>query len=126
MYNTLNTKVNNLEKKITDESTLIQTSQCNKDDQDLENKTEDFENEMPDTSGLLTTTVLNTEIGKVENKLPDTSCWRLLLFLIQKLVKLRITLLMLVIYSKNIDYNVKISDIEEKYLTSSNYNKFTN
>ena len=74
VYNTLNTKVNNLEKKITDESTLIQTSQCNKDDQDLENKTEDFENEMPDTSDLLTTTVLNTEIGKVENKLPDTSC----------------------------------------------------
>ena len=32
-FNTLNTKVNNLEKKIPDDSTLIQTNQYNKDKQ---------------------------------------------------------------------------------------------
>ena len=38
VYNTLNTKVNNLEKKIPDSSTFIQTNQYNIDKQNLEKK----------------------------------------------------------------------------------------
>ena len=38
----------------------------------------------------MTSTVLNTEIDEVENKIPDTSSLVKQLFLIQKLVKLRI------------------------------------
>ena len=54
-----------------------------------------------DTSGVVTTTVFNTKIGEVENKIPHAS----------SLVK-------------KIDYNTKISDIEAKYFTTSDYNKF--
>ena len=43
----------------------------------------------------------------------------------QKLVKLRITILMLVIYLKKTDYEVKISDIEGKNFAIADYNKFT-
>ena len=52
-----------------------------------------------DASGLVTTTILITKIGEVENKIPDTS----------GLVK-------------KTDY-AKISDIENKYLITSDYNK---
>ena len=52
--------------------------------------------------GLVTTTTLNTKIGEVENKMPDAIgfVWKT-------------------------DFNAKISDIEAKYFTTSNYNKFT-
>ena len=39
-FNTLKAKVNNLEKKIPDATTLIHTNQCNTDKQNLEKKTE--------------------------------------------------------------------------------------
>ena len=55
-----------------------------------------------DVSGLVTTAVPNTKTGETENKIPDTS----------GLVK-------------KMDYNAKISDIEAKYFTTSDYNKFT-
>ena len=48
-----------------------------------------------EVSGLLTTTILNTKISEIENKIPNIS-----------------------------DY-AEISDIEGKYFTTSDYNKFT-
>ena len=49
--------------------------------------------------------------------------YRLLLFLIQKLKKLRIKFLTSV---KKTDFNAEISNIEEKYFRASDYNEFTN
>ena len=68
-FNTLNTKVNRLDKKIPDASTLIPTSQCNTNKQNLEKKMGEVENKIPDISCLATTAVLNTKIGEVENKI---------------------------------------------------------
>ena len=53
-------------------------------------------------SGLGTNTVLNTETVEVENKIPDVSG-----------------------LTKKTGYDGTILDIEKKYLTASNYNKFT-
>ena len=64
MHSTLNTKLNNLEKKTPDIFTLTQTNQCNTDKPNLE-KNGDFENKIPDISGWVTTYVLNTKTGKV-------------------------------------------------------------
>ena len=50
----------------------------------------------------MTATVLNTKIGAVESKIPDVSG-----------------------LGKKIFYDAKVSDIEKKYFTSSDYNKFT-
>ena len=50
----------------------------------------------------MTTTVLNRKINKVENKIPSVG----------NLVK-------------KTDYDAKIKDIEEKYLTAADCNKFT-
>ena len=50
----------------------------------------------------MTTTVLDTNIGEVEIKIPDVS----------GLVK-------------KTDYDARISDIEKKYLTTSDNNRFT-
>ena len=52
--------------------------------------------ETPDTSGFMPTTVLNTKIGEVENKIHIPAVYWLQLFLIQKLVKLRIKFLIMV------------------------------
>ena len=52
--------------------------------------------------GLATTAVINTKIGGVENKIPD----------VNDLVNKK-------------DDDAKISDIEGKYFTTSDYNKFT-
>ena len=57
---------------------------------------------IPGISGLVTTTVLNTKIGKFKNKIPVISD------LVQKT-----------------DYVAKILQIRGKYLTTSEYNKFT-
>ena len=72
-FNTLKTKVNNLEKKIPDATTLIHVNQYNRDKKKLEEKTGDIGKKIPDTSGLVTTSVLNTKISEVENKIPNTS-----------------------------------------------------
>ena len=50
MHSTLNTKLNNLEKKTPDIFTLTQTNQCNTDKPNLE-KNGDFENKIPNISG---------------------------------------------------------------------------
>ena len=69
LYKTLNTKVNNLENKIPDASTLIQKNQYNTGKQNLEKKTRDVENKIPDISGLATIPALNTKIIEVKNKM---------------------------------------------------------
>ena len=75
-FNTLKTKVNNLDKKILDETTLIQINQYNTDEQNLEKKIGDTRyqvpEKIPDASGLVTTTVLNTKLSEVENKTPNS------------------------------------------------------
>ena len=62
MYNKLNPKANNLENKLPDASTSIQTNQCNSDKQNSKKINGDAENKIPDVSGLWTTTVLNTKL----------------------------------------------------------------
>ena len=53
-------------KKIPDTSGLVTTTVFN-------TKIFEVENKMSHTSGLVTTTVLNTKIGEVENKIPINS-----------------------------------------------------
>ena len=65
------TKVNSLERKIPDGTTLIHLSQYNTDKPNLEKKIGNIDKKTPDTSGLVTTTVLNTKINGVKNKIPD-------------------------------------------------------
>ena len=60
-FNTLKTKVNNLEKEISDAAILIRINQYNTDKQNLEKK-------LHETSGSVTKTVLNTNISEVETK----------------------------------------------------------
>ena len=58
---------------------------------------------IPDTGSFLTTTILNAKVSEVENKVPSASG-----------------------LDKKIDYDTnKIKDIEEKYFTTIDYNKFT-
>ena len=73
VYNKLNKKVNDLENKIPDTSTLIQTNQYNTDKQNLEKNTGEVENKIPDVDDLVTTNVLTTKVGEVQEKIPDTS-----------------------------------------------------
>ena len=72
-FDTLKTKVNSLEKKIPDVTTLIHINQYNTDKQNLEEKIGDVHKKILDASGLVTTTVLNTKISEVENKIPNTN-----------------------------------------------------
>ena len=65
------TKVNNLDKKIPDASTIIHINQYNTDNQLLEKNVRDFDKKIQDASGLVTT-VLN-KLSEAENKIPDTS-----------------------------------------------------
>ena len=55
-----------------------------------------------EVSGLVTTTILNTKISEIENKIPNISD-----------------------LTKKEDQHGEISDIEGKYFTTSDYNKFT-
>ena len=73
VYNTLNTKVNNLEKKIPDGSTLNQTNQYNTSKQNLKKIVGDIKKKVRDITGLATTPVLNTNISGVKNKIPDAT-----------------------------------------------------
>ena len=69
--NTLKTKINNLEKRIPDTTTLIYINQYNTDKKNLEKKIGDVDKKISEASGLVTATVLNAKVGKVENKIPD-------------------------------------------------------
>ena len=107
-FNTLKEKVNNLEKKVPDATTLIHINQYNTDKQNLEIKIGDIDKKIPDTTGLVTTTVLNTKNSEVENKIPDTS----------GLVNATVL-------------NTKIGEVENKiphhvkYITTPEFNKLT-
>ena len=73
-FNTLETKVSSLEKKIPDATTLIHINQNNRNKQNLDKKIEDVEKKIPDTNTLVTAIVFNTKISEVvNNKIPDTS-----------------------------------------------------
>ena len=66
---TLKTKVNKLDKKIPDATTLIHINHYNKDKQNLEKKLKmSIKKNFSDFSGLVTTTVPNTKISKVKKK----------------------------------------------------------
>ena len=62
-FNTLKAKVSNFEKKIPDETTLININQYNTDKQKLEKQIGAVDKKIPDKSGLATAAVLNTKIG---------------------------------------------------------------
>ena len=72
-FDRLKTKVNNLEKKTPNATTLIHVSQYNTDQNIQCKKLEMVIKIVPDANGLVTTTVLNTKISEVRNKLADTS-----------------------------------------------------
>ena len=57
---------------------------------------------MPDKNGLVTATVLNRKISEVDNEILSVS-----------------------VFVKKIDYDAKIKEIEGKYFTTTDYNKFT-
>ena len=69
--NTLKTKIDNLEKKIPDATTLTHINQYKTDKQNLEKEIENVDKKIPDVSGLVTTTVLDTKFSELENKIPD-------------------------------------------------------
>ena len=66
-FNAIKRKVNNLEKGIPDETTLIHINQYNVDKQNLE-KMEILRKKIPNTSNLGTTTVLYAKIRKYITK----------------------------------------------------------
>ena len=71
-FNALKTKVNNLQKKVPDATTLTHINQNNTDKQNLEKKWKCWKrNTRYDC--LVTVTVLNTKISELENKIPNTS-----------------------------------------------------
>ena len=67
--------------------------------QDQSAKISEIESNIPSFSGLVTSASLTA----VENKIPDVSS----------------------LLKKNTGYNAKLSDIENKYITTADYNKFT-
>ena len=103
-FNKLNTKVNNLVNKIPGATTLIYINQYNTDKQSLEKKVGNIKKKKkpPEVSSFVSTTVRNTKIGEVERKIPDVS-----------------------VIAKKANYNAQISDIEAKYFTTCDCNKFT-
>ena len=58
LFNKLNTKVNKLDKTISD------GNQCNTDKENLQKNIGDIDEKVPDVSGLVTKTVLDTKLKK--------------------------------------------------------------
>ena len=73
MYNKLNSKVNSLDKEISDVTTSIHINQYNTDKQNLDKKIEDVARKLPDIKSVVAATVFNTTITEVEKKIPDVS-----------------------------------------------------
>ena len=90
-FNTLKTKINKLKKKIY-LTTLIHTNQYNTDKRSLEKKNGDVDKKIPGISGSMITTVQNTKIKVIFGEL-----------------------------FRKTDYDAKISEINGRYLTSSEY-----
>ena len=82
---------------------LLNRNQYNTDKQSSGKKIAEIDKKIPEVSSLFTATVPDRKIDEVERKIPDVSGFAtttvlgLLLFLIQKLEKLRIRHLVLVI-----------------------------
>ena len=72
-FKLLKTKVNKLNKKIPDVTTLIHINQYYTDKQNLEKKIGYSDKKIRDVSELVTTTVFNTKIKEGDNKIPDLS-----------------------------------------------------
>ena len=72
-FNTLKTKVNKLDKKVPDLTTLIYVNQHNTNKQNLEKKMKMLIKKPPDVSCLVTNTVLNAKISELKNKIPVDS-----------------------------------------------------
>ena len=81
---------------------LIRINQCNTDTENLDKKLEMSIKKL-DVGSLVAKTLLNTKCGEIENKIPQVTDLR-----------------------KKTDYDAKIIDIEKKYFTTADYNKFTN
>ena len=101
-FNTLKTKVNELDKKIPDGTTLIHIYQYNTGKYNFEKKNGDVHKNILDVSGLVTAAVRNSKISEVENKTP----------VVTDLAKIT-------------DYDARILETEGNYFTTSYYNKFT-
>ena len=72
-FNRPKTKVNNLDKKVPDATTLFHINQYSTDKQILQKEYWRYWKKISGTSGLVISTVLNTKISEVQNKIPDTS-----------------------------------------------------
>ena len=92
-----------LEKKISDEDKEISDNIGLAKKRDYNVKISEIIAKIPNIAGLAT----NTALTAAENKIPDIS----------SLVKKTTT--------KKADYNSNISDIENKYIATADYNKFT-
>ena len=92
-----------LEKKISDEDKEISDNIGLAKKRDYNVKISEIIAKIPSIAGLAT----NTALTAAENKMPDIS----------SLVKKTTT--------KKADYNSNISDIENKYIATADYNKFT-
>ena len=64
-FNTIKTKVNNLEKKFLMQ--LIHINQCNTEQTKFREKVRHVDKKIPDPIGLVATTVLNTKISETES-----------------------------------------------------------
>ena len=68
-FNTLKTKINKLDKKTPDVTTLIHINEYNTVKQSAEKNIGDVDKKMSDIKVLVAPTVLNVKISKVKNKL---------------------------------------------------------
>ena len=118
--NKLNTKVNNLERKILDATTWIQIYQYNTDKQYLEEKIGDVDKKIPDVSGLVT-----TKIGEFGIKIPDPSSLVTTTVLNKKIKEGKSKIPDASGLIKKTNFDAKISEIKKKYCTTFDYNKFT-
>ena len=73
-FNKIKTKVNKLDEKMLDTTTLTHINQYNGDKQNFQKKTGDADKKIRNISTLETnTTVLSTKFKEVDNKIPDAS-----------------------------------------------------
>ena len=109
---TLKTKVNSLQKKISNVTTLIQINKYNTDNQNLEKIIRHVDKKIPDESGFVTTTVLNTKI-KVKNKIPDTSCGVTTVVMNTKISEVKNKIPGVIGLAKKTDYEAKKKTLKE-------------
>ena len=111
--NTPKTKVNSLEKKTPNATTLIHINQHNTDKKKIREKNWRYWYKILDTRGLVTTTVLNTKISEVENKisyissLVTTTVWNTKISEVENKIPSVSGLV------KKTDYDAKIKELRE-------------